>query len=98
MGMMDGGAMGMPQQMPMGQPAQGGMLSQQPQQQDNSQYLEMADAILANPSQEMVMRVVQILQQSGNPDEALVAQALMSVANNPEQLRAMVTQIKQSLM
>jgi hypothetical protein len=100
MGMMDmmGGEQ-MPQQARM---PQGGMMSGggMPQQApvDNSAYLQMADAILQDPSPQTVTQVIQQLTQMGGEGTQEVAAALQKVMNDPNQLVQMVMQIKQALM
>lgn len=100
MGMMDmTGGEQMPQQAQM---PQGGMMSGggMPQQApaDNSAYLQMADAILQDPTPQTVTKVIQQLIQMGGEGTREVAIALQKTMNDPNQLVQMVMQIKQALM
>ena len=95
MGMMDGMTGG--GQMPQQAPPQGGMMDSAAAPQDNSAFIQMADAILQNPTPEVVTQVIQQLRQMGGEGTAEVAQALQQVMNNPEQLINLVEQVKQSL-
>jgi len=95
MGMMDGMTGG--GQMPQQAPPQGGMMDSAAAPQDNSAFIQMADAILQNPTPEVVTQVIQQLRQMGGEGTAEVAQALQQVMNDPNRLVQLVTQIRQSL-
>ena len=95
MGMMDGMTGG--GQMPQQAPPQGGMMDSVAAPQDNSAFIQMADAILQNPTPEVVTQVIQQLRQTGGEGTAEVAQALQQVMNDPNRLVQLVTQIRQSL-
>lgn len=78
--------------------AQGGMMSAPSGRDPNTQaYLQMADAIIQDPTPQTVSRVIDALEGMGAPGTQEIAQALMQVANDPQRLVQLVLQVRQQL-
>ena len=87
-------------QMPQS-PSQGGMMDGMMENtsspQGNAVFIQMADAILRDPTPPTVTQVIGQLRQMGGEGTMEVAQALQQLMNNPQELTKFVGQVKQSL-
>ena len=90
---------GQPQAMPpQGMPPQGAPPPQGMQGQDNSQKMiaiSVGNELLSNPSKNGVMKAIEMLKNSGSLDAQKVAQSLMQVADNPDQIKNLAQMILQ---
>ena len=85
-------------QAPMQQPIQGGLLGAAPQgSSNNSEWVQMANALIQNPTSETAKMIASKLSQSADQNSIQLANLLNQLSDSPEALKQLASKALDSM-